>query len=74
MLEFWANFVGEVSSSSIKEVEDRFRPYIDRLVVCLCHLCKFDANEVRSPLIKLPYVSYSCHEYNYFSVMYACYW
>jgi len=48
MLEFWCDLVGAVSASSIKEVEDRFRPYIDRLVVCLCHLCKFDAGEVRS--------------------------
>jgi len=46
MLEFWCNFVEAIASSSIKEVEDRFRPYIDRLVVCLCMLCKFDASEV----------------------------
>lgn len=48
MLQFWINFVEAIVSSSIKEVEDRFRPYIDRLVVCLCMLCKFDASEVSS--------------------------
>jgi len=52
MLEFWSNLVGAVAGSEIKEVEDRFRPYIDRLVVCLCMLCKFDANEVRSWLAR----------------------
>ena len=63
MLEFWSDLVAAVSLSSIKEVEDRFRPYINRLVVCLCHLCKFDASSVRSAVIKLLLV----FEDNYFS-------
>jgi len=60
MLEFWCNLVGALSASSIKEVEDRFRPYIDRLVICLCHLCKFDASEVRSPVMKLYFMCLIC--------------
>jgi len=73
MLEFWCNLVGALSASSIKEVEDRFRPYIDRLVICLCHLCKFDASEVRLPVIKLLHVSHLYHDDHYFSVILACY-
>ena len=59
LLEFWCNFVGAISASSIKEVEDRFRPYVDQLVVCLCHLCKFSADKVRSPVHD---VSHLCHD------------
>jgi len=49
MLEFWTNLIGAVTSSPVKEVEDRLRPYVDRLVVCLCMLCKFDQREVSAP-------------------------
>jgi len=55
MLEFWSNLVGTIASSPIKEVEDRFRPYVDRLVVCLCMLCKFDVSEVSLVV--------TCHSY-----------
>jgi len=48
LLEFWSNFVGAIESTENKEVEYRFQPYIERLVVCLCMLCKLDANEVRT--------------------------
>jgi len=48
MLEFWSNLVGAIALTEIKEVEDRFRPYIDRLVVHLYTLCKFDQTEVSS--------------------------
>ena len=48
MLEFWGNFVGAVVTSGIREVKERFRPYLDRLVSCLCMLCKFDASTVSS--------------------------
>ena len=40
VLEFWNNFVGAVSRTYIREVEERMRPFIDRLIWCLCMLCK----------------------------------
>jgi len=61
MLDFWCNFVGEIEASPIREVEDRFRPYIDRLVICLCMLCKFDANEVSDSITCVTYrTSHTC--------------
>jgi len=56
LLEFWSNFIGAVASTSIQEVQDRFRPYIDRLVVCLCMLCQVDATEVSEFIRLLPHL------------------